>query len=56
MLRWIVKLVVFRTILRRFWWAAILFAVLRRVLPWEQQRTTPQTQQDRRRGNGWLRV
>lgn len=47
MLRWIVRALLLRTLLRRFWFFGILYAIARRFLPWEQA-TAGRT--DRRRG------
>ena len=36
MLKWIVRALLFRTVLRRFWLFGIIYAVARRFLPWEK--------------------
>ena len=37
MLKWIIRALLFRTLLRRFWLFGILYAVARRFLPWERE-------------------
>ena len=48
MLKWFVRAVLLRTVLRRFWLFAILYAVARRFLPWEKEPDGGRG--DRRRG------
>jgi hypothetical protein len=47
MLKWIIRAVLLRTVLKRFWLFAIIYAVARRFLPWEQEAGG---RADRRRG------
>lgn len=37
MLKWIIRVLLMRTVLRRFWLFAIIYAVARRFLPWENE-------------------
>jgi hypothetical protein len=51
MLRWIIRLVLFRFLARRFGPFALLALVLARVLPWERERR--EAQQLRRRSGAF---
>lgn len=47
MLKWIIRALLLRTVLRRFWLFGIIYAVARRFLPWENE---ADRRTDRRRG------
>jgi len=47
MLKWIIRVLLLRFVLRRFWLFGILYAVARRFLPWQNE---TDRRSDRRRG------
>ena len=47
MLKWLIRVVLLRTVLRRFWLFAVLYGVARRFLPWENG---GDARRERRRG------
>lgn len=36
MLKWVLRAVLFRTVLRRIWWVPVVYTLLQRFLPWEK--------------------
>ena len=57
MLKWVLRAVLFRTVLRRVWWVPVVYTLLQRFLPWEkpgQSLSTQGTGATRRRS--WLSI